>query len=57
MVMQPNHVLIIQRGQHRRLTADISANRAPAGRSRLGYLIALGARRIVPGQHHITETA
>ena len=57
MLMQPDHVRIIQRGQHRRLTTHISANRASASRSRLGYLIALGARRIVPGQHHITETA
>ena len=57
MLMQLDHVRIIQRGQHRRLTTDISANRASASRSRLGYLIALGARRIVPGQHHITETA
>ena len=54
MLMQLDHVRIIQRGQHRRLTTDISANRASASRSRLGYLIAPGcpAHHAGPAPHH-----
>ena len=56
--MQPDHVRVIQRGQYRRLGPE------HLGEPLIGQQIPaqvldrhLGPRLIVPGQHHITETA
>ena len=53
ILMQADHVRIIQGGQHRRVGADTSANRASAIRSRLRYLIAAK----VPGASCRASTA
>ena len=58
VLIQPDHVRISYRGQHRRLTAEHV--REPSIRQQVPAQVLdrhQGPRPIVPGQHHITETA
>ena len=58
VLVQPDHVRVRHGGQHRRLGAE------HPGELRVGQQLQAqvldrhqGARRVVPGQHHLTETA
>ena len=58
VLVQPHHVRVIQRGQHRRLSPE--QLREPRVGQQLTVEVLdrhLGARGIMPGQHHIAEPA
>ena len=58
VLIQPHHVRVIQRGQHRRLSPE------QLRELRIGQQLTVqvldrhrSARRVMPGQHHVTEPA
>ena len=58
ILIQPDHVRVIQRGQHRRLTAEHLSELGIRQQVPAQVLDRhQGPRAVVPGQHHLTEPA